>query len=173
MKFFANPYNTSVSGFYFETFADYEEKAADLTDSFGFPVEEFEIEVIDGTQAEVQLATAMEVNQGNLEACLEVLDGDESDWPALFYLLDNGVINDLAEALDKIDEVCLYDGPLLDAATELFDECYLCEIPKEPRNSIGRYIDYKAFARDCQIGGDMSEFEFAGKTYTCTNANDI
>jgi hypothetical protein len=172
MKFFANPYDTSAQGFYFESYEEYEDKRDALTNSMGMKVEEFEIDVIDGTQEEVQLATAMGINQGNLEACLDVLNGygvNERDWPALFYLLDNGVVNNLAEALDKISAVCLSPCSLLDAATELFDECYAHEIPDSVRN----YIDYESFARDCRMGGDMCEFEFAGTTYTCTNANGI
>ena len=169
MQFHTNPYNIGAVGFYFETYAEYVEKSESLRDNIGNVVEEFEIDVIDGTQEEVQLATAMGINQGNLEACLDVLDRDESNWPALFYLLDNGIVNDLAEALDKVDDVCLSPCSLLDAATELFDECYAHEIPDLVRN----YIDYEAFARDCRLGGDMNEFEFAGTTYTCTNANGI
>lgn len=170
MQFFANPYDLSAQGFYFESFAEYEEKRDALRNSLGFPVEEFMIDVIDGTQAEFQLATAMKIHQGNLEQCLEVLDSSDDDsWPALFYLLDNGVVDNLDDALSKINDVCLYSGPLLDAATELFDECYAHEIPE----SVRRYINYKSFAQDCEIGGDMCEFEFAGTTYTCTNASGI
>lgn len=170
MKFFANPYNTSVFGFYFETLDEYKERFSALRDSFGCPVEELEIDVIDGTPAEVALAGAMRIDQGNLEKCLDVLNSaDESNWPALFYLLDNGVVSDLDDALEKVDDVCLYQGTLLDAASELFDDCYAHEIPE----SIRCYIDYEAFARDCRIGGDMREFDFAGVTYTCTNANCI
>lgn len=170
MQFFANPYDTSATGFYFESFAEYEEKRDALRNSIGLPVEEFEIDVIDGTQEEVQLAAVMEINQGNLERCLEVLESsDDSEWPALFYLLDNRVVNDLDDALSKINDVCLYPGTLIDAATELFDECYAHEIPE----SVRCYIDYESFARDCRIGGDMCEFKFGGNTFTCTNANGI
>jgi antirestriction protein len=91
----------------------------------------------------------------------------------MFFLMDNNIVKSFEDAKDKIDEVCITESSLLDAATELFDECYLTEIPKESRDFIGRYIDYEAFARDCEIGGDMREFEFGGKTYTCTNANVI
>ena len=39
--------------------------------------------------------------------------------------------------------------------------------------SVRFYIDYDKFARDCQYIGDMSEFEYAGITYTCTNSNSM
>jgi hypothetical protein len=58
---------------------------------------------------------------------------------------------------------------LIDAASELFDECYLPEVPEAVRP----YIDYDAFANDCRLGGDMCEFRFGGTTYTCTNASGV
>ncbi|MDP2761472.1 MAG: antirestriction protein ArdA [Sideroxyarcus sp.] len=69
--------------------------------------------------------------------------------------------------MDKIDEVCLYEGNLEDATGELFEECHAHAIPENLRF----YIDYKAFARDCEMGGDMVEFDYDGTTYTCTNAS--
>jgi len=33
-------------------------------------------------------------------------------------------------------------------------------------DNIKYYIDYEKFARDCQLGGNMCEFKYAGKTYT-------
>lgn len=83
----------------------------------------------------------------------------------MFYLTGvNGY--SMEDAISKLDDVCLFEGYLKEAAGELFDECYAHEIPENLRC----YINYEAFARDCKLGGDMYEFEFAGKTYTCTNA---
>jgi hypothetical protein len=173
MQFFANPYNTGATGFYFETQDEYQEKSSVLVDSCGYPVEEFMIDVIDGEQAEVQLANAIGVNQCNIAAVIEYLDeGKEHEWPAMFFLM-NDLNMTFEEAKEKVDDVSISECSLLDAATELFDECYLCEIPKESRDFIGRYIDYEAFSSDCQMGGDMVEFEFAGTTYTCTNASGL
>jgi hypothetical protein len=79
------------------------------------------------------------------------------------------VVYTLENALTKIDDVILYEGLLADAAEDLFDECYAHDIPENLRF----YIDYAKFARDCEIGGDMCEFEFNNTTYTCTNAAGI
>lgn len=167
MKFYANPYNTDVTGFYFETNEGFLDKSAALKDSFGLPVEEFEIEVVDGTKEEIQIADLIKIHQGNLEEVIDFLDGDEQNWPAVFYLLDNGCVDDLSEAIRNADELSVHEGTLLDAASEFFDEMYGQDIPEQ----VKPYIDYEAFARDMRLGGDMSEFEFCGKTYTCTNAN--
>ncbi len=168
MKFYVSPYNTGATGFYFES--NDLKKASDLRDNCGNAVEEFMIDVIDGTQEELELVNAIGIDQGNMEEVIEYIKtSDESEWPALFFLMDNNIVKSFEDAKDKIDEVCITESRLIDAASELFDECYGDSIP----DNIKCYIDYEAFARDCEIGGDMREFEFGGKTYTCTNASGI
>ena len=63
----------------------------------------------------------------------------------------------------------MYEGDLIDAATELFDAIYLSEIPQAVQN----YIDYERFANDCQLSGDMYEMRFDGSTWTITNASEV
>ncbi len=163
----ATPYNIDATGFYFTDALDYETKATSLVDRYGNLVEEFEIQFIDGDDAE--LFEACGINQTNLNQWfdeIEFLQVDEK--VSLYYLVAVAGYN-LDQALLKIDEPSLYQGNLLDAATELFDECWLPSIP----DSISFYIDYAKFARDCQYAGDLTEFNYAGKTYTCTNANGL
>jgi hypothetical protein len=54
-KLFAQPYDISAYGFYFETAAEYEEKADKLLNSYGQPVEEFEMQFIDGEGIDSEL----------------------------------------------------------------------------------------------------------------------
>ncbi len=165
-SYFAQPYSLDAQGFYFSTLEEYEEKVNQCRDSFGLPVEEFEIMFIDGSSEEAQLFNACSVNQANFGQFLSIIeDLPEYQQPALFYLCDV-VGYGMEEAMNKLDDVSIYSGELKDAAEELFDECYAHEIPDHIKN----YIDYDAFARDCELGGDMTEFEFAGETYTITNA---
>lgn len=168
-SYYAQPYSLDAQGFYFTDFADYEAKAEALRDCWGNAVEEFEIQFIDGSGEECDLFQACNVNQANLEAFLAVLDEvPDYQLSALYYLC--GVQGyGMEEALGKLDEVTIFSGSLEDASEELFDEIYAHEIPEKLRV----YIDYSAFARDCQYGGDMAEFEFAGETCTCTNASCI
>jgi len=166
VQFYAQPYNLDARGFYFSTEEEYEQKSSQCRDSFNLPVEEFEIQFIDGSLEESDLFRACGVNQASIGQYLSIIeDVPEYQLPALFYLSDVLGYN-MEDAMNKLDDVTLYCGRLEDAAEELFDECYAHEIPDNLRN----YIDYKAFARDCELGGDMKEFEFAGETYTCTNA---
>lgn len=165
-RFYAQPYSLDARGFYFTDMDDYNTKAEALRDSFGNHVEEFELQFIDGSREESALFQACNVNQANLEQFFAIIDDLQSyELPALYYLCDT-IGYSMAEAMNKLDDVTIYNGSLEDAATELFDECYAHDIPENLRN----YIDYSAFARDCEQSGDMTEFEFAGETFTCTNA---
>ena len=67
------------------------------------------------------------------------------------------------------DKPSIYERALKEAATELFDECWLHSIPE----SIRYYVGYDSFARDCELGGDLTEFDFNNRTYTCTNASGV
>ncbi|PQV53351.1 antirestriction protein ArdA [Paraburkholderia sp. BL21I4N1] len=164
--YFAQPYNTMAAGFYFSDYEEYTAKAEALRDPFGSPVEEFEIQAIDLDRAQSELFEALKIDQSTLERWFdEVVDLDEREMAAVFFLVDNSGY-DLDSAMDKKDDVSLHHGDLLDAATELFDECYGSSIP----DNLKSYIDYEAFARDCRCG-DMVEFDFGGTTYTCTSAN--
>lgn len=168
MEFYANPYNTSAHAFYFETYDEFLKKSLEVKDSSGLSVDEFEIDVIDGDQEEVQMIKAIKIDQSNMEEVIEFIEtSDRYSWPSIFYLLDNHLVATLEDAIRKASELCVVESSLLDAASEVFDECYGDQIP----DAIKSYIDYESFARDMQLGGDMREFEFAGKTYTCTNAN--
>lgn len=159
----AQPYDISKTGFYFESLEDYEAKVA------ASQAEEFELQFIDGDNEDAQLFSACGINQANLSTWFDTVEILSDFEKAALYYLCSEVGYRLEDALDKIEDVSLFDGRLIDAAIELFDDCYLSEVPEFARN----YIDYDAFARDCEMGGDMREFEFAGSTYTVTNHNAI
>lgn len=161
----ATPYNIDAAGFYFTNAQDYETQAATHIDRYGNLVEEFEIQFIDGDDA--QLFEACRINQANLNTWFDDIEFlADHEKISLFYLV--AVVGySLDQALSKIDEPCIYQGDIKEAATELFDECWLPSIPE----NIHIYIDYDKFARDCEYSGDMAEFEYADTTYTCTNSS--
>lgn len=166
-KFFAQPYNFDAVGFYFDTLESYAGQSENLLDAFGNPVEEFEIQFIDGDDCE--LFSACGINQANLSVWFDDITGlSDNEKTALFYLCGISGCN-LENALDKLDEVNLSEGNLKDVAERLFDEFYLNDVPE----SVRAYIDYEKYARDCELGGDMTEFDFNGTTWTCTNASGI
>lgn len=164
---YANPYNRDAAGFQFTSAEEFTDKADELRDRFGNEVEEFSLDYLNGDDG--ALFRACGVDQTNLATWFDEVEPRESyEKAAIFYLCDCCGYN-LPDALEKYDDVALYDGPLIDAATQLFDDRYLAEVPEAVRN----YIDYEAFARDCQLGGDMYEMEFDGQTWTVTNAGEV
>ena len=165
--FFAQPYSLDAVGFYFDNLESYIEQSESLVDVFGSPVEEFEIQFIDGDDCE--LFSACGINQGNLNLWFEtIVDLPQYEKSALYYLRSiSGYC--LENALDKLGEVNLSEGDLKDVAESLFDECYLIDVPE----SVRAYIDYEKFARDCEMSGDMTAFDFNGTTWTCTNASGV
>ncbi len=166
-SYFAQPYNPDAVGFYFNDLENYEAQAGACFDRFGCVVEEFEIMFIDGDDG--ALFEACGINQANLKTWFDDIEPlQEQEKIALYYLV-NGVGYVLADVLEKVEDVYLYTGRLQDAAQEYFEDNFVESVPENLRS----YIDYKAFANDCQQGGDMVEFEYKNKTYTVTNANGI
>lgn len=68
---FAQPYDVSATGFYFESFEDYQSKAAKAVNDYGQPVEEFEIEFVDGEDIDCELAKAWDLSRFNIAGFFE------------------------------------------------------------------------------------------------------
>ena len=161
----AQPYNIDATGFYFENADDFITKMETLTDSYGQPVEEFEIQFIDGDDA--QLFNAIGINQATLSVWFDEVEPLEYYEKVSLYYLVAQLGYSVADALDQVSEPNISQERMEQAAEQLFDEIYLSEIPAY----LHSYIDYKQFAYDLKIGGDLCEFEYNGETYTCLNAN--
>ena len=163
----AQPYSLDAKGFYFTDLADYEIKFEANRDSFGATVEEYEIQFIDGKGAE--LFSDLKIDQGTIELWFDRIEYlDEREWAALAYLTGLCLGMDVNDALEVVDDVCLYEGNVKEYAEEFFDEIYP-DLPEGLRN----YIDIEAFSRDLEINGDVYEFRFEGATYTVTNHNSL
>lgn len=172
MKLYANPHNSHVSGFYFETYDEFEENAKELKKEYEIPIEDLSIEIVDGSRAEIELIETLQVNPNNLESILDVIENvSDYYWPKLFFLLDNNITSSLKDAKNKMEDVNLYNGCLSEIATQIFNDYFedLGNIPPEIRN----YIDYEKFTNDLEREGSVLEFDFAGDTYTCVNVNDL
>lgn len=148
----ATPYDLSATGFYFEDYEDFRTKAAKHRNSYGEPVEEYEIQFIDGENYE--LFDAIGINQANLELWFDKFeDLDGNDLIAAIYLArDIGYKAD--ELLDHAQDIYIFEGTAEEYAQEYLDDTGLLnEIPENLRF----YFDVKAFARDLVLGGDICE----------------
>ena len=76
---FAQPYDISATGFYFESAEEYEGKAVKAVNDYGQKVEEFEIQFIDGEDIDTALAKAWSLSQCNFAAYLDAVDDWDED----------------------------------------------------------------------------------------------
>jgi len=159
-QLYAQPYDISATGFYFETTEDFDAKVKSLRNAYGDPVEEFEIQFIDG-----DLANAVGLNQANFAQFFDCAD----DWEegqkqqVIIAVGECGYNFDANTAPDNFD-VEIYEIDTMRALAEQFvDEGLFGEVPE----SFQFYIDYDAIARDLAV--DYSEVEIAGKRliYRC------
>jgi len=161
-QFFAQPYDISASGFYFEAAAEYEEKASKLMNSYGQPIEEFEIQFIDGEGLDCELFRALGVHQGNFSAYLEALE-DWSEDDKIKVIIAVGEVGykfDLGTDTPDQFNIDLYEtDSLKDLAEQFVEEGLFGEIP----TAIQNYLDYDAIAHD--LGMNYSEIRIDGTNY--------
>ena len=161
-KYYAQPYDLSATGFYFEDAETYETKSASLTNDYGQPVEEFEIQFIDGETVDAQLFKALSISQATILTFMEkVEEWDDADKQKLIIAVgEAGYDFDLAADNPDDFPVNIYEFSSLRELAEHFVEEGLW-------GDISMYIDYDAIARD--LGYDYSETTIDGKTlvYAC------
>jgi antirestriction protein len=235
LTLYANPYDISARGWYFKSAEEFDRKFAAHQ-----PVEEYEIDFIDGNDFESELFKSMHVNQSNVTEYFERIEqiGDMRDHElaALHFALQELSMDDVDEALrlaqdeirvtegdaekyaeDFIDNIggvgelgedtreMYFDyekfgrdirGDLLDsrvsdaryearrqgededeAEQEVIDEFdsiededlgidFVRDVGMESVGNAEFYFDMEAFARDLKLNGDVTEFEYLGKTWT-------
>lgn len=70
-RLYAQPYDISATGFYFDKPSEYTMNAITNCNDCGGIVEEYEIQFIDGEVIDCELANAWGLNQGNFAAFLD------------------------------------------------------------------------------------------------------
>ncbi len=148
----ATPYDISAAGFYFKTYEEYLEKTAHHTNDYGDPVEEFEIQFIDGDNYE--LFNALRVCQASLElwfADFEDLDG--YDLIRATYLAEyTGYEAD--DIQHRLDDIHLFEGTAQEYVEQYIEDTgILDQIPEHLRF----YFDVERFTNDMLLGGDITE----------------
>jgi antirestriction protein len=161
-RLYAQPYDISAHGFYFETADEYNEKARKLRNSYGWPVEEFELQFIDGESIDAKLFEALKVHQGNFAAFLQAAEewSDDDKIRVIIAVGETGYTFDLGKDSPDRFDIDLYEmDSLRDLAIQFVDDGLYGTIPA----SIQNYLDYDAIARD--LGMDYSEITIDGTRY--------
>ena len=166
INLFARPYDLGATGFFFESAEEFAQKAAALKNEAGQPVEEFELQFIDGERLDAELFAALSVNQTTVAVFLERATQWANDEKQRVIIavaecghefdLDSDTPDDLDVDLHPIDS-------LRELAQQFVDEGLFGTIP----DRLQCYLDYDAIARD--LGIDYSETTIAGDrlVYRC------
>jgi len=165
-RLYAQPYDISATGFYFDSAEDYQNKADKCRNDFGDVVEEFEIQFIDGERIDCEFASALGLNQINFGRYFDLVDEWE-DHEKIRFIIANGecgynikLENQDIEALDlDIYEV----ESLKELAEQFIDEGLYGEIPSHLQN----YIDLEAIARDLSMDYAMTDIAGDRLAYRC------
>ncbi|MGJ8530026.1 hypothetical protein [Maritalea sp.] len=75
----------SASASYAGSFEDYQAKATIAVNHYGEPVEEFELQFIDGEEIDCDLAQAWNVNQSNIKAYLDAVENWDEHGQVYFF----------------------------------------------------------------------------------------
>ena len=163
IKLHAQPYDLASRGFYFETAEDYDEKASALRNDYGDPVEEFEIQFIDGEQIDCELAKAIGINQANFRDFLEIAE----TWADGTKELTIVAVGECGYEFDPTFDPSRYKVEIFAAESfrelgeQFVDDGVYGEIPEQLQS----YIDYDAIARDLSIS--CFEVTVAGRRLVC------
>lgn len=160
-QLFAQPYDISANGFYFDSVEEYQAKAAKAVNHCGEPVEEFEMQFVDGEDIDCALAKAIGINQANIADFLELAE-DWEDWEKINVIIACGECGydfDPECDPDLLGVELYYVDSLKELAEQFVEEGLYGDIPE----SLQYYIDYGAIARD--LGVEYSEIDVAGQSY--------
>ena len=160
-EYHATPYDISATGFYFKNYEEYSQKAKTHTNAYGQPVEEYEIQFIDGENHE--LFRALNVSQANIKQWFddfEDLAGEELV-KATYLASDLGYsMND--DIHNRFDDVTLFEGSPKEYVEQYIEDTgMLNELPDHLRY----YFDTEAYARDILLSGDIAEVEIMNTNY--------
>jgi len=165
-KFHAQPYDISATGLYFESAEEFYAKISKAVNDYGDPLEEFEIQFIDGNDVDCALAEVWSVNQANIGAFFDAVN-DWDDEQKKHYIIAVGECGysheQVADKSDNVDIQLYQVESLKELAEQFVDDGLFGEIPEQ----LQFYIDYDLIARDLAV--EYSETIIAGErfAYVC------
>lgn len=164
--FYAQPYDISATGFYLDTADQYQEKISSIKNVYGQPVEEFEIQFIDGETIDAQLAEALGINQATICRIIELIDewSDDQKIRAIIAIGECGYSFDPVRFDPDDIDLDLYEtGSLRDLAMQFVDDGLFGEIPER----ISIYPDFDMIARDLSCDYSMTRIDGTNYAYRC------
>ncbi len=158
----AQPFDIDATGFYFTDADDYAAKAAACRNAYGQPVEEFEIQFIDGAGIDAALFNALHIHQGSIAAFYDAVEywSDDEKIRVIIAVGEGGHTFDVKTDDPEDIEIDIYEcESLRELAMQFVDDGLFGEIPA----AIANYLDYDAIAYDLSM--DYSEAVIDGARY--------
>lgn len=146
---YAQPYDISATGFYFDSMEQYEELVPTVQNDFGDKVEEFEIQFIDGDGIDCELAKAIGLSQANIRQFFECAN-DWQDWEKIHVIIAVGECGYRFETDTQPSDfdIDIYEeDSYRELAIRFVDDGLFGDAPE----NFQHYIDYDAIARDLEI----------------------
>ena len=156
----AQPYDITANGFYFESLEEYADKASSNRNDYGDPVEEYEIQFIDGDHIDCDLAKAWGINQANIGPYFDACESWDDHDKTVFIIAvgEAGYSFDPATVSPSGFDVDIYHvDSMKELAQQFVDEGIFGDIP----DHLANYIDMDAIAYDLAM--DYTETEIAGE----------
>lgn len=165
-QLYAQPYDISATGFFFDCADGFAELAKTNRNEYGDPVEEYEIQFIDGERLDAELADAFQLNQANLSKFFDLVDEWEDHQKIRFIIANRECGYGFNPETDDIDalDVDIYEVESLKELAERFvDDGLFGDIPAHLEN----YIDMDAIARDLAVDYAMTDIAGDRLAYRC------
>lgn len=161
----AQPYDLSATGFYFESVEEFDAKANANRNDYGEPVEEYEIQFIDGDDIDCHLAKAIGISQANIAQYFQAVGGwDEDDKRRVIIAVGECGYPFEANTTPQDFDIDIYEvWNFEELADQFVEEGLFGSTGDLPRH----YIDIEAIARDLRV--DYAETGIAGRPliYRC------
>lgn len=165
-QLYAQPYDLSATGFYFESLEEYQKKAAANRNDYGDKVEEYEIQFIDGDDLDCSLFTALGVSQCNIGAYFKACEGWEK-YEKINVILAVGECGhdfDMEKDGPSDFDIDVYEvNSMRELAEQFIDEGLFGGIPE----NFQHYLDYDAIARDLSMDYSETVINSTNFVYRC------
>ncbi|WP_224815626.1 antirestriction protein ArdA [Hasllibacter sp. MH4015] len=165
-RIYAQPYDLSATGFFFESAEEYHAKVSALRNDYGQEVEEFELQFIDGEAIDAALAEATGLYQGSIEGFFEAVEewAKKQKQRVIVAVGECGYSFEYGKTSPDDFDVDIYHlASMRTLAIEFVEEGLMGDISEAMRI----YFDYDALARDLSV--DYTETIIAGECliYRC------
>lgn len=156
----AQPYDITANGFYFESLEEYTEKANSNRNDYGEPVEEYEIQFIDGDHIDCDLAKAWGINQATIGQYFDACESWD-DHDKIVFIIAVGEVgysfDPATVTADDFDVDIYHVDSMKELAEQFVEDGLFGNIP----DHLANYIDMDAIAYDLAM--DYTETEVAGE----------